>query len=48
MTTLGIILPLCRVAGLVFGLLAAFYWFKASKAKVTDKDADMILASTSS
>ena len=37
-TKLGFILPLCRVAGLVFGLLPAFYWFKASKAKVTDKD----------
>ena len=35
---LGIILPLCRIAGLVFGLLAAYYWFKASKAKVTDRD----------
>ena len=38
MTTLGIILPVCRVAGLVFGLLAAYYWFKAGKVKVTDKD----------
>jgi hypothetical protein len=38
-TTLGILLPLCRVAGLGFGLLAAYYWFKASKVKVTDKDA---------
>ena len=36
---LGIILPLCRIAGLVFGLLAAYYWFKAGKVKVTDKDA---------
>jgi hypothetical protein len=34
----GIILPLCRIAGLVFGLLAAYYWFRASRAKVTDKD----------
>ena len=38
MTTLGIVLPLCRIAGLVFGLLAAYYWFKAGKVKVTDKD----------
>jgi hypothetical protein len=38
-TMLGIILPLCRIAGLIFGLLAAYYWFKASRAKVTDKDA---------
>jgi hypothetical protein len=38
MTTLGIVLLLCRIAGLVFGLLAAFYWFKAGKVKVTDKD----------
>jgi hypothetical protein len=38
MTALGIVLPLCRIAGLVFGLLAAFYWFKAGKVKVTDKD----------
>jgi hypothetical protein len=38
-TTLGIILSLCRVAGLVFGLLAAYYWFRASKVKVTDEDA---------
>jgi hypothetical protein len=37
-TTLGIVLPLCRVAGLVFGLLAAYYWFNAGKVKVTDKD----------
>ena len=36
---LGILLPLCRIAGLVFGLLAAYYWFRASKAKVTDQDA---------
>jgi hypothetical protein len=35
----GIILPLCRIAGLVFGLLAAYYWFKASRVKVTDQDA---------
>ena len=38
-TTLDIILPLFRIAGLVLGLLAAYYWFKASKVKVTDKDA---------
>ena len=38
MTTLDIILPLFRIAGLVLGLLAAYYWFKASKVKVTDKD----------
>jgi len=37
-TTLDIILPLFRIAGLVLGLLAAYYWFKASKVKVTDKD----------
>src|SRR5262245_35053614 len=34
----GVILSLCRIAGLVFGLSAAYYWFRASKAKVTDKD----------
>jgi len=34
----GVILVLCRIAGLVFGLSAAYYWFRASKAKVTDKD----------
>ena len=38
-TMLGIVIPLCRIAGLVFGLLAAYYWFRASKAKVTDQDA---------
>ena len=38
-TTHGVILPLCRIAGLVFGLLAAYYWFKAGKVKVTDRDA---------
>ncbi len=38
-TMLGIILSLCRVAGLVFGLLAAYDWFRASRAKVTDQDA---------
>ena len=38
-TTHGIILPLCRIAGLVFGLLAAYYWFKAGRVKVTDQDA---------
>jgi hypothetical protein len=36
---LGILLPLCRIAGLVFGPLAAYYWFRASKVKVTDQDA---------
>jgi len=34
----GIVLPFCRIAGLVFGLPPAYHWFKASKAKVTDKD----------
>ena len=36
--TLDIILLLCRVASIVFGLIAACYWFKASTAKVTDED----------
>jgi hypothetical protein len=35
---LDIILLLCRVASIVFGLIAAFYWFKAGMAKVTDED----------
>ena len=38
-TTHGIILSLCRIAGLVFGLLAAYYLFKAGRVKVTDQDA---------
>ena len=40
MTTHGVILPFCRIVGVVFGLLAAYYWFKASKVKVTDQDAE--------
>ena len=38
MGILQIILPFCRIAGLVFGLLAGCYWFRAGKAKVTDQD----------
>jgi hypothetical protein len=29
---------LCRVASIVFGSLAAWYWYKASTKKITDKD----------
>jgi hypothetical protein len=29
---------LCRVASIVFGLLAAWYWYKASTKKITDED----------
>ena len=29
---------LCRVASIVFGILAAWYWYKASTKKVTTKD----------
>jgi hypothetical protein len=28
----------CSAAGFIFGLVAAYFWFKASTAKVTDKD----------
>ncbi len=38
MTIFGIISLLSRVAGVVFGLIAAYFWFKASTAKVTDRD----------
>jgi hypothetical protein len=29
---------LCRVASIVFGSLAAYYWLKASSAKITTRD----------
>jgi hypothetical protein len=32
------IILLCRVASIIFGLLAAWYWYKASTKKITDKD----------
>src|SRR2546429_9563453 len=32
------IILLCRMASIVFGLLAAWYWYKASTKKITDKD----------
>src|SRR6266446_5597834 len=36
--TLDVALLLCRVAGFAFGLIAAYYWYKASNAKVTTRD----------
>jgi hypothetical protein len=35
---LNIIVPLCRLASIVFGFIAVYYWYKASTAKVTDRD----------
>lgn len=32
------IILLCRVASIVFGILAAWYWYKASTKKVTTRD----------
>jgi hypothetical protein len=36
--TLDVILFLCRVATIFFGLIAARYWYKASCAKITTRD----------
>jgi len=38
MGTLRIILLLRRVAGIVFGMLAVYYWFRASTVTITDAD----------
>jgi hypothetical protein len=37
-TTLRIILLLCRGASIVFGLLAVYYWFRVGTVTVTDSD----------
>src|SRR5215510_9047705 len=38
MGTLPIMLLLCRVASIAFGLRAAHHWFRASTVRVTDAD----------
>jgi hypothetical protein len=38
MGMLRIILLLCRVASIVFGMLAVYYWFRASTVTITDAD----------
>jgi hypothetical protein len=45
-TTFGIILPLCRIAGFVFGLLAAYYWFKANRVELLHSSAILAYKST--
>jgi hypothetical protein len=36
--TLDVALSLCRVASIAFGFIAAWYWYKASTAKITTRD----------